>query len=295
MKKVMKSLIAVMGIVLLMACVTGCDLPEQMQDKAHELLDEMMTAEGNGYGEIIENFVEENKDLFEQMQDTTRTEQDASADETVTDETVKEEVPAAKEEAPAAKEEAPDVKEEAPVEKEEAPAAKEKAPAAKEEAPAAKEEAPAAKEEAPVVKEEAPAVKEEAPAMKEEAPAMKEPPVEETKKADYFFNNTVDGRWTPNAISVAAKEVYFKDGKLVVHCFIVNGFSTTATNVSITEMNVVDKDGKVIASACFNAQNLTMDPLSYVEHTFTFGGDCIVNTDVDMAVITTNARFSARH
>lgn len=122
-----------------------------------------------------------------------------------------------------------------------------------------------------------------------------EPPVEETKKADYFFNNTVDGRWTPNAISVAAKEVCFKDGKLVVHCFIVNGFSTTATNVSITEMNVVDKDGKVIASACFNAQNLTMDPLSYVEHTFTFGGDCIVNTDVDMAVITTNARFSARH
>jgi len=261
MKKVMKSLIAVMGIVLLMACVTGCDLPEQMQDKAHELLDEMMTAEGNEYGEIIENFVEENKDLFEQMQDTTRTEQDASADETVTDETVKEEVPAAKEEAPA-------VKEEAPVEKEEAPAAKEEAPAAKEEAPAAKEEAPAMKE---------------------------EPPVEETKKADYFFNNTVDGRWTPNAISVAAKEVYFKDGKLVVHCFIVNGFSTPATNVSITEMNVVDKDGKVIASACFNAQNLTMDPLSYVEHTFTFGGDCIVNTDVDMAVITTNARFSARH
>ncbi len=240
MKKVMKSLIAVMGIVLLMACVTGCDLPEQMQDKAHELLDEMMTAEGNEYGEIIENFVEENKDLFKQMQDTTRTEQDASADETVTDEI-------------------------------------------------AKEEAPAVKEEAPVEKEEAPAVKEEASAMKEE------PPVEETKKADYFFNNTVDGRWTPNAISVAAKEVYFKDGKLVVHCFIVNGFSTPATNVSITEMNVVDKDGKVIASACFNAQNLTMDPLSYVEHTFTFGGDCIVNTDVDMAVITTNARFSARH
>ena len=260
MKKVMKSLIAVMGIVLLMACVTGCDLPEQMQDKAHELLDEMMTAESNEYGEIIEDFVEENKDLFEQMQDTTRTEQETPADETVTDE----------------------------IAKEEAPAVKEEAPAVKEEAPAAKEEAPAAKEEAPVVKEEAPAVK-------EEAPAMKEPPVEETKKADYFFNNTVDGRWTPNAISVAAKEVYFKDGKLVVHCFIVNGFSTTATNVSITEMNVVDKDGKVIASACFNAQNLTMDPLSYVEHTFTFGGDCIVNTDVDMAVITTNARFSARH
>ena len=275
MKKVMKSLIAVMGIVLLMACVTGCDLPEQMQDKAHELLDEMMTAEGNEYGEIIENFVEENKDLFEQMQDTTRTEQETPADETVTDEIAKEEAPAAKEEAPAVKEEAP---------------------AVKEEAPAVKEEAPAVKEEAPAVKEEAPAVKEEAPAAKEEAPAMKEePPVEETKKADYFFNNTVDGRWTPNAISVAAKEVYFKDGKLVVHCFIVNGFSTTATNVSITEMNVVDKDGKVIASACFNAQNLTMDPLSYVEHTFTFGGDCIVNTDVDMAVITTNARFSARH
>ena len=115
------------------------------------------------------------------------------------------------------------------------------------------------------------------------------------KKADYYFDDTIDGRWTANAISVAAKEVYFQDGKLVVHCFIVNGFSTVATDVSITEMNVIDKDGKMIASAIFNAQGFTMNPLSYIEHTFSFGSDCILNTDVDMSVITTNAKYSARH
>jgi len=112
---------------------------------------------------------------------------------------------------------------------------------------------------------------------------------------NYFLNTSVDGRWTPNSISVAAKEVYFENGKLVVHCFIVNGYSTRATNVNILQMYVKDKNGTNIAHAYFNSQNLTLDPLSYVEHTFTFSGDTILSTAVDLSYITINAQFRANH
>lgn len=118
---------------------------------------------------------------------------------------------------------------------------------------------------------------------------------EETKNNLYFYNDTVDGRWNADSISVVAKEVYFENGQLVAHCFIVNGYSTNATNVNIKQIIVLDKNGTQIAHAYFNSQNLSIAALSYVEHTFTFGADTITSTNVDMSVVTVNSQFHANH
>lgn len=111
----------------------------------------------------------------------------------------------------------------------------------------------------------------------------------------YFYNDTLDGRWTPDAISVVAKEVYFENGYLVAHCYIVNGYATMATNVSIPALRITGEDNLLIAEADFNAQNLTMEPLTYVEHTFTFAPDTIVNDQVEMTTLGVSCQFRATH
>lgn len=120
-------------------------------------------------------------------------------------------------------------------------------------------------------------------------------PPEEKPQNQHFYNDSLDGRWVVDSITVVPKEVYFENGKLVAHCYIVNGYSTTATNVGITQIIVADKNGVQFANAYFYSQNLTIAPLSYVEHTFTFGADTLSTTNVDMSYLYVDAWFEARH
>lgn len=115
------------------------------------------------------------------------------------------------------------------------------------------------------------------------------------KLCHYFYNDSLEGRWSASAITVVPKEVYFENGKLVAHCYIVNGYSTHATMVNISEISVTGRNDKVIAHAYFGAQNLSIAALSYVEHTFTFGADTIISTYVDMSRLGFDANFSANH
>lgn len=115
------------------------------------------------------------------------------------------------------------------------------------------------------------------------------------KLCHYFYNNSLEGRWSASAITVVPKEVYFENGKLVAHCYIVNGYSTHATMVNISEISVTGKNDKAIAHAYFGPQNLSIAALSYVEHTFTFGADTIISTYVDMSRLGFDANFSANH
>lgn len=110
-----------------------------------------------------------------------------------------------------------------------------------------------------------------------------------------FYNDTLEGRWMTNSITVVPVEVYFENGGLVLNCYIVNGFSTTATNTSILEITVKDANGKIIAHDTFPEQNGTINALSYVTHSFHFGASAIENTAVDMSSLGVNARFYCRH
>ena len=135
----------------------------------------------------------------------------------------------------------------------------------------------------------------ETPVATEMPVATETPKTEEKEFVRYFYNDTIDGRWTPDAISVAAKEVYFENGYLVARCYIVNGYSTMATNVSIPCLKITGENDVVIAEANFEAQDLTMAPLSYVEHIFTFAPDTILNENVDMSTLGVYSQFRATH
>lgn len=124
-----------------------------------------------------------------------------------------------------------------------------------------------------------------------EEPAKKE----ETKVVLSFTNYDIDGRWIAETITVLPAEVYFENGKLVANCYVVNGYSTTATLVNIKSITISDKNGVVIASGDFGEQNFTIDQRAYIRHTFTFSGDAIKATSVDMSSLDLDATFSARH
>lgn len=52
------------------------------------------------------------------------------------------------------------------------------------------------------------------------------------------------------------------------------------------------KDGKLYADGSFAAQNLSIAPMSYVEHTFTFSGDAVQNYGADLSFL--NVKYSTR-
>lgn len=115
------------------------------------------------------------------------------------------------------------------------------------------------------------------------------------KICHYFCNSSLEGRWNASAITVVPKEVYYRNGQLVAHCYVVNGYSTYATRVNISEISVTGKNNTAIAHAYFGEQNLSIPALSYVEHTFTFGPDLITSTYINMSTLGFDANFSANH
>lgn len=115
------------------------------------------------------------------------------------------------------------------------------------------------------------------------------------KKDQHFRNDTVDGRFSYDTISVFPKEAYYQNGTLVLTCFVVNGYSTTATGVHVKSISVKGDNDHLIAEAFFDAQQLTIAPLSYVTHTFYFSGDTLADADADLSHLIVDYRFSAYH
>ncbi len=101
----------------------------------------------------------------------------------------------------------------------------------------------------------------------------------------HFENYDLNGRWYENTLTAVPVEVYWEGNGLAVKCRIVNGYSNrTAYNVCVNTLTV--SDGKnIIATANFNNQNLTVDPLSYIEHTFHFAADTVLRPGADLEYI----------
>lgn len=116
------------------------------------------------------------------------------------------------------------------------------------------------------------------------------------QKVTHYFNDDVSPFCVENKVNVGPKELYFKDGKLYVTCFLVNGFSTVCRNFNITRMEVIDKTGKTVAVGTFSLnQNFTIDPYSYLSHTYTLSGADIITTDVDFSSVRLRCSVSESH
>ncbi len=105
-----------------------------------------------------------------------------------------------------------------------------------------------------------------------------------------FLNESVDGRWTPDAITVIPAQAYYEKGQLVVRCYIFNGYGT-ARDVSILSLILTDATGKVIANGAFDPQGLTIAPKSYAQHSFTFAGQALKAASADLSQVELEAQI----
>ena len=116
-----------------------------------------------------------------------------------------------------------------------------------------------------------------------------------SQKNQHFSNDTIDGRWTRDTVTVFPKEAYYQNGTLVLTCFVVNGYSTTASDLHVKSVSVEGDNGHLIANGFFDSQKLTVAPLSYVTYTFYFSGDTLADADADLSHLLVNYRFSCYH
>ncbi len=99
---------------------------------------------------------------------------------------------------------------------------------------------------------------------------------------DHFTNDSIEGRYEPNEISLVPKEVYWDGDMLVATCFVVNAMGRRVTNANVRYIKITD--GKnIIAEGYFSdAQNFTINSMSYTVHTFRFFGSDIENRNASL-------------
>jgi len=113
--------------------------------------------------------------------------------------------------------------------------------------------------------------------------------------SQHYYAMSIDGRWKAGEINVLPCEWYFENGNFILKAYIVNGYSTTATNINVNEIIIKDANGVKFAHERFYNQNLTINSLSYLEHTFVIGSGAMTTTDVDISTLDTSAACSADH
>ena len=117
--------------------------------------------------------------------------------------------------------------------------------------------------------------------------------VEEPITDGRFFNTSLEGRWHQGNIDVLPAEVYFDGRKLVFTCFLVNGMDHARKDVKITHLKVKDAKGVTIIDCDVtpNGQSFTLPSLEYITHTYTFSGDILLHTDVDLSGLSVSAQL----
>ena len=108
---------------------------------------------------------------------------------------------------------------------------------------------------------------------------------------NYFLNDN-NNFYDQNAVSVRPRYVYWKDGKLVAECFVVNGFSHPVYNIEVKGLKFSNGHG-VIADAAFGKlDGVVLQPYTHVMWTFTFPADCITKYGADITSLIYNSSVS---
>lgn len=114
-------------------------------------------------------------------------------------------------------------------------------------------------------------------------PSSSQSPTSQEAYTDHFKNINIDGRYTPNEVTVVPKEVYWNGNTLRATCYIVNALDHQIINTHINYIKITDGKGTIIAEGNFNtSQNLVIDSMAYVEHTFNFSGDAIITRNANL-------------
>ena len=87
----------------------------------------------------------------------------------------------------------------------------------------------------------------------------------------------------PDELTIRPKHVYYEDGKLIAHCYVLNGTQSTLSQIDITYLSIHDSTKQMIAAAQFGVLgDLTLAPGTYGEWTFCFPADTISMKDAQL-------------
>lgn len=105
------------------------------------------------------------------------------------------------------------------------------------------------------------------------------------KNENFYRNETVGG--SDGNVDIQLRYVYWEDGKLVAHCYIINRTQYNYDTINPMFMSIRNPEtGVLCASGNFPAINKQMPAMQYVEHTFSFSGEAVDNYAADLTKLT---------
>ena len=107
------------------------------------------------------------------------------------------------------------------------------------------------------------------------------------------FLNATNYEMVEGQISVKPRHAYWKDGELVVECFVINGESYIVRNVEVSRLVVETPDGEVIADAYFaNCHEEDVRYGNWYTHTFIFSGEHVLMQNADLQELVLKSTLS---
>ena len=130
-----------------------------------------------------------------------------------------------------------------------------------------------------------------APATEAPAPIT---PAPATPTTNEFFNDS-NSFYDADNVSIRPRHLYWEGDKLVAECFVTNGKSTTAYNITVKKLAFGNANG-TFADGGFGAiEGLTVPAYGYTIWTFTFSGDAVTNPGADLSSLRYESSVSFSH
>ena len=110
------------------------------------------------------------------------------------------------------------------------------------------------------------------------------------KNENFYRHEEIGG--SDGSVNVQLRYVYWEDGKLVAHCYIINKTPYTYDTIDPMFMSIHNSEtGVLCASGDFPAINLVMPAMQAIAHTFTFSGAAVDNYGADLTTLALTLQF----
>lgn len=136
--------------------------------------------------------------------------------------------------------------------------------------------------------------KQEKPASsKQQTPASskQQTPSQPTATLTEFYNPN-NNFYDKDAVVVRPRHLYWKDGKLVAECFVINGYDFTVSNINVKYLIFSNAQGEIVNGGFGVLQGLVLQPRTHGIWTFTFSGDAVTKYGADLRSIQYNSRVT---
>ena len=130
-----------------------------------------------------------------------------------------------------------------------------------------------------------------APVTTPQATSHVDPPAPEPAQNNIFFNES-NNTYDAEQVTVKPRYVYWKDGRLIAECFVINGCSVPVSDINVQGLAFANKSVN-IASAAFGPINgVVLQPYTYIVWTFEFGSDTVMSYGADLNWLICNCNVS---